>query len=110
MRNLFGLSLLLVGCTTDYETFSSELPVAGCDYAADCGGGLGRNPLCEDSLAASLEDLAQDADCEYREQQASQCIRELTADTCDEKTAVYYECKRTFRGEGCELDLLDILY
>ena len=109
MRSLL-FSLLLAGCSTDLDTFSTEAPIAACDYAAACGGALGDDALCEEAIAASIDDISQDTGCEYKPRQASQCLRELTAETCEEKTALYYECKRTFRGEGCSLDLLEILY
>ncbi len=108
MRHLLSL-LLLTGCS-DLETFTAEAPPAVCAYATECGGLLGSDALCEDIIAQTIDDLANDTGCEFRSRQAPQCIRELTADTCDEKTAVYYECKRVFRGDGCELDLLDALY
>ncbi len=105
-----ALFLLLLGCSTELDVFSTELPPAACDYAAVCGGTIGSDALCEDALAETVDAFAADDACEYRPRQASQCIRELTADTCDEKTAVYYECKRVFSGDDCELDLLDALY
>jgi len=105
-----ALLLLLVGCSTELDAFTEEAPPLACDYATVCGGVLGSDPICEDAIAVTIDDLASDDNCEYRPAQASQCIRELTAQSCDEKTALYYECKRVFRGDGCELDLLDILY
>jgi len=104
------LFVLLVGCSMDLETFSTEFSTEACAYAAVCGGTIGSDALCEDAFSVAVDDLDADDGCEYRPRQATQCISELTADTCDEKTAVYYECKRVFRGDGCELDVFDALY
>ena len=104
------LALILAGCAIDDTTFADEFPVAACDYAADCGATLGSEDMCETTMGELVDGMLADETCAYDAGQARQCIRELTADTCDERTAVYYECKRVFVGDDCELDMTDALF
>lgn len=107
--------ILLIGCGVEPEEFYAQFPTAMCDRTATClveavgvPGDLDASALCEDEWAAAIDDL-ESRGCEYDAGQAHQCLVAIEKGNCDERTAIYYECKKVYRGEGdtCKLDVSD---
>jgi hypothetical protein len=108
-----GWALLLAlatGCRTDAEEFAAEYPEALCTWAESCAfGDVGiATEACITEVAAGLETAAADPGCTYKPKQATQCLDALTGG-CEERVAVYYECKRVYRGGECSVDLANSL-
>jgi len=111
MSRAAALALLLGACANPSpEEFSAEFPGALCAWVDDCafdapevGAGA-----CEDRAAAFVDQAEGDARCEWDAGQARQCLAALEG-ACEERTAIYYECKRVYRGDDCPKDLSALL-
>lgn len=110
-------SLLVVACGPDPDAFADAFPEAMCDWTAECAweqvDADGELPpavndradgVCTDEMAELLDLAASDPACTYDPGQARQCLSALQG-PCEERTAVYYECKRVYSGDDCEVEL-----
>jgi len=104
--------LFAAACGVDAEVFHDDFPVGICDRLADCRP-LGSDDLgevtgdqCVAEWTATVESLDGEGACEYDPGQGRQCLRAVEDSTCDERTAIYYECKWVYDGdsEACILD------
>lgn len=119
-RHLTALSVLLTACGTDYEDFAAEYPADMCAWIDECafsnvdadieaprspgGDGPDTSSVCVDQLKAEVEDANANTKCEYEAGVARQCLAALEG-TCEERTAIYYECGGVYSGDECESDL-----
>lgn len=97
------LTLGALGCGVPAEDFATEYPEALCTWMEECAAGPLDQPseVCITSIEAGLDEAEA---CDYSATKAKQCLAALEAG-CDERVAVYYECKRVYRGDDCPVDL-----
>ena len=115
-RRCLLLPILLFACDNpEPAAFAEEFPAAICDWTETCAtGGDGLpGPLqeatdCEAEALDFVEQAEGDSRCTYDAGQARQCLDAL-AGTCEERTAIYSECKRVYRGDDCPKDLSTLL-
>ena len=115
--DILVLGLGLVGCGPTADAFAAEYPDALCTWVEECAWSPEHadtnlpDPLddtldevCREQVTETLADAEADSACTYSEKQARQCLAALAA-SCDERTAIYYECKRVYSGDDCEVEL-----
>lgn len=113
---LWALSGLWAGCDKPApDEFAEEFPAHLCDWVETCATG-GEGDLgpaedaydCEGEALDFVEQAEGDTRCAYDAGQARQCLEALEG-ACEERTAIYYECKRVYRGDECPNDLSTLL-
>jgi hypothetical protein len=104
-----ALLALAAGCANPTpEDFAAEFPAAICGWVEDCAFEGAPDPACEDRAAAFVAQAQGDSRCAWDAGQARQCLAALEG-ACSERAAVYYECKRAYRGDDCPRDLSTLL-
>jgi hypothetical protein len=95
--------------TPNAVAFQPGAPVPTCATGGDgLPGPLQEATDCEAEALDFVEQAEGDSRCTYDAGQARQCLDAL-AGTCEERTAIYYECKRVYRGDDCPKDLSTLL-
>jgi hypothetical protein len=107
------LPLLLLACGgPEPGEFAADFPAALCSWTEECAleaeGPAEALYDCEGEAADFVTQAEEDGACEYDAGQARQCLEALEA-SCEERTAIYYECKRVYRGDECSRDLSTLL-
>ena len=110
------LPLTLFACSRpEPAEFAAEYPAAFCDWVETCATGEDGLPApitdatdCEGEVTDFIEQAQDDSRCEYDAGQAAQCLDALQG-SCEERTAIFYECKRVYRGDDCPKDLSTLL-
>jgi hypothetical protein len=111
MSRAAALALLLAACgNPEPEDFAAEFPAAICGWVEDCAFDPPEivSGTCEDRAEAFVAQAEGDARCDWDPGQARQCLAALEG-ACEERTAIYYECKRVYRGDDCPRDLSALL-
>jgi hypothetical protein len=115
---IITLWMTLLSCTVESAEFQAGFPESMCTRIDECieaGSGF-ENPgfvfeseeLCIADWEEAVLEL-EDAGCDYNGSQGRQCLAALADSTCDERTAIYYECKKVYTSEDdsidCQLDV-----
>lgn len=90
------------------ESFAEQLPEEMCAWVADCALDPSPPAACEAEVSEAVAAAQADAGCRYHPDEAAGCLEALAAG-CGERVAVYYECKRSWRGADCAVDLASAL-
>jgi hypothetical protein len=90
------------------DTFAEQLPTEMCAWVADCALDPSPPAACEAEVTDAIAEAQADEGCAYHPDEAAGCLEALAAG-CDERVAVYYECKRSWRGGDCAVDLASAL-
>lgn len=90
------------------DAFAEQLPVEMCAWVADCALDPSPPAVCEAEVTDAIAEAQADAGCSYHPDEAAGCLEALAAG-CEERVAVYYECKRSWRGSDCAADLATAL-
>lgn len=110
----WALAALLVaaapaGCGyPEEDAFAEQLPAEMCAWVADCALDPSPPAACEAEVTDAIAEAQADAGCSYHPDEAAGCLEALAAG-CEERVAVYYECKRSWRGSDCAADLATAL-
>ena len=90
------------------EAFAQQLPEEMCAWVAECALDPSPPAACVAEVTDAIAAAQADAGCSYHPDEAAGCLDAIAAG-CDERVAVYYECKRSWRGGDCAVDLASAL-
>jgi len=106
-------ALLAAACLSacgypEEDAFAAQLPEEMCAWVAECALDPSPPAACEAEVSAAIDEAQADAGCDYHPDEAAGCLEALAAG-CGERVAVYYECKRSWRGADCAVELASAL-
>lgn len=95
VRGMLWIALLLAGCAPTEKSFPEAFAGQYCSrweecFRADYEGRFDDRAECVDDVADSVDDVF--GDCDYDQDEAVDCLQELSTEDCDDVEDAYYHC------------------